>query len=79
MDPIEILGFVGGAFLITAMIVRKAYMVKALMLVTAICYLVYGIVLDLLPLIVLNIILVTTGIYELILLARKRGEAVKAN
>ena len=75
MESIEILGFFGGACLIAAMLLRKIYIVKVLMLLTAISFVIYGLYLDLLAIIVLNIVLFVSGIYEIVRLSMKRKKA----
>ncbi|MFQ5997165.1 MAG: hypothetical protein ACE5KP_06030 [Dehalococcoidales bacterium] len=72
---IDGLGFFAGACLIASMLLRNIYAVKILLAVAAISFLVYGIILHLLPIIVINSVLTATGIYEMIRLTRKRKEA----
>ncbi len=69
---IDALGFFAGACLIGSMLVRNIYAVKILLAVAAVSFLTYGIILDLLPIIVINSILTASGIYELIRLTRNR-------
>ena len=69
------LGFFAGACLLAAMLLRNIYAVKILLTVAAISFLVYGVILDLLPIIVINSVLTASGIYELIRLSRKKKEA----
>jgi hypothetical protein len=73
---IDGLGFFAGACLIGSMLLRNIYAVKILLAVAAVSFLLYGIILDLLPIIVINSVLTASGIYELIRLARKRKGAV---
>ena len=68
---IDVLGYFAGACLIASMLLRNIYAVKALILITAICFLIYGIILDLVPIIVINILLTASGVFELIRLSRK--------
>ncbi len=68
---IDILGFFAGACLIGSMLLRNIYAVKILLTVAAVSFLVYGIILQLLPIMVINSILTASGIYELIRLSRK--------
>ena len=72
---IDGLGFFAGACLLAAMLLRNIYAVKILLTVAAISFLVYGVILDLLPIIVINSVLTASGIYELIRLSRKKKEA----
>jgi hypothetical protein len=68
---IDILGFFAGTCLIASMLLRNIYAVKILLAVAAVSFLVYGIILGLLPIIVINSVLTASGIYELIRLSRK--------
>ena len=72
---IDVLGFFAGACLVGSMLLRNIYTVKILLAVAAISFLAYGIILDLLPIMVINSILTASGIYELIRLSRKKKEA----
>ena len=76
---IDALGFFAGASLIGSMLVRNIYAVKILLAVAAVSFLVYGAILHLLPIIVINSILTASGIYELIRLTRKRKEAASTS
>ena len=75
----DVLGYFGGVCLIVAMLLRNIYVIKILMLVTAFSFLVYGIVLHLPPIIALNVILIGSGIFELVRLARKRQRVGSAS
>ena len=75
----DVLGYFGGACLIVAMLLRNIYVMKVLMLVTAFSFLAYGIVLHLPPIIALNVILIGSGIFELVRLARKRQRVGSAS
>ena len=68
---IDILGFFAGACLIGSMLLRNIYAVKILLAVAAVSFLAYGIILQLLPIIVINSVLTASGIYEFIRLYRK--------
>ena len=68
---IDVLGYFAGACLIGSMLLRNIYAVKALITSCAISFLIYGIILNLLPIIVINSVLTASGIYELIRLTRK--------
>ena len=68
---IDILGFFAGACLIGSMLLRNIYAVKILLTVAAVSFLVYGIILQLLHIMVINSVLTASGIYELIRLSRK--------
>lgn len=68
---IDVLGYFAGACLIASMLLRNIYAVKALITTTAISFLIYGIILDLVPIIVINVLLTASGIFELIRLSRK--------
>ena len=76
---IDVLGFFAGACLIASMLLRNIYAVKILLAVAAISFLVYGIILHLLPIIVINSVLTASGIYELLRLSRKRRGAASAS
>ena len=76
---IDVLGFFAGACLIASMLLRNIYAVKILLAVAAISFLVYGIILHLLPIIVINSVLTASGIYELMRLTRKRRGAASAS
>ena len=76
---IDGLGFFAGACLLAAMLLRNIYTVKILLAVAAICFLVYGIILYLLPIIVINSVLLASGIYELIRLSRERKGAASTS
>ncbi|MFC1916392.1 YgjV family protein [Chloroflexota bacterium] len=67
----DVLAYFGGSCLIVAMFFRNVYVIKSLMLITAISFLIYGIILQLLPIILLNAILICSGIFALIRRARK--------
>ncbi|MFC1931241.1 hypothetical protein ACFLXJ_03470 [Chloroflexota bacterium] len=69
---VDVLGYFGSACLIGAMLLRNMYVIKIFMLIGAIAFLGYAIILQLNPLIVLNCVLVGTGIFELIRLVNKR-------
>ncbi len=68
---IDVLGFFAGACLIGSMLLRNIYAVKILLAVAAVSFLVYGVILELLPIIVINSVLTASGAYELIRLSRK--------
>lgn len=74
---IDALGFFAGACLIASMLLRNIYAVKILLATAAVSFLVYGVILNLLPIIVINSVLTASGIYELLRLYRrgKTGES----
>ena len=72
---VDTLGYLGGTCVIVAMLLRNMYTIKISMLFAAIFFLVYAIILQLYPLIVLNSILAGAGIFELIRLVNKRKAA----
>ena len=76
---IDVLGFFAGACLVGSMLLRNIYTVKILLAVAAISFLAYGIILDLLPIMVINSILTASGIYELIRLSRKKKETASTS
>ena len=76
---IDALGFFAGACLIGSMLVRNIYAVKILLAVAALSFLTYGIILHLLPIIVINSVLMASGVYELIRLTRKRKGVVSTS
>ena len=75
----DVLGYFGGVCLIVAMLLRNIYVMKILMLAAAFCFLAYGIILHLPPIIALNVILVGSGIFELVRLIIKRQRAGSAS
>ena len=76
---VDILGFLGGSCIICAMLLRNIFTIKILMLVAAIIFLTYGIILHLLPIMVINSIMTASGIYELVRLSRKRKQAASTS
>ena len=76
---VDVLGYFGSACLIGVMLLRNIYAIKILMLIGAIAFLGYAIILHLNPLIILNCVLVGTGIFELIRLINKRRVAKSVN
>ena len=76
---VDAIGYFGGVCLIGAMLLRNMYAIKISMLIGAISFLVYAIILQLYPLIALNFVLAGTGIFELIRLITKRKAAESVN
>ncbi|OGO22925.1 MAG: hypothetical protein A2144_02575 [Chloroflexi bacterium RBG_16_50_9] len=72
---IDILGFFAGSCVLSSMISRKILWIKILLLIGSLSWLTYGIVLRLLPVVIINIIISSTGIHEVIRLMRNRKNA----
>ena len=72
---IDILGFFAGACIIYSMLLRKVVKIKFLLLLGALCWLIYGIILQLLPVVVINSIIILTGIIEFTRLLRNKRSA----
>ena len=72
---IDILGFFAGACIIVSMLLRKVVRIKFLLLLGSLSWLTYGIILQLLPVVVINSIIIFTGIIEFTRLLRNKGSA----
>jgi len=72
MEPINYLGFFAGACLLSSMLVKDIYKVKILLLVGSISWLSYGSVLHLLPIIIINVIITSSGIYTVTRMTRQK-------
>ena len=75
VSTVDILGFFAGACILTSMILRKVLQIKVLLLIGSLSWLTYGVVQHLLPIVVINAIISTTGIIEITRLSRKRRNA----
>ena len=72
---IDLLGFFAGACIISSMILRKVVRIKFLLLLGSSSWLAYGIILQLLPVVVINSIICLTGIIEITRLLRNKRSA----
>ena len=70
--PFDAVGYFAGACMLGAILFRNIYLIKALLATAAISFTISGILLGALPIIVVNGILVVSGIIEIIRLMRKR-------
>lgn len=72
---IDILGFFAGACILSSMILRKVLWIKILLLMGSLSWLTYGVTLHLLPIVVINVIISSTGIIVITRLARNKKNA----
>ena len=73
---VDAIGFFAGACMLGAILLRSIYAIKIFLLVAALSFMTYGIILHLLPIITVNAILSVFGIFELIrIITRKRKTA----
>ncbi|MFC1901756.1 hypothetical protein ACFLX3_02370 [Chloroflexota bacterium] len=72
---IDILGFFAGACILSSMILRKMLWIKILLLTGSLCWLTYGIIQHLLPIVAINTIVSSAGIIEVTRLTRMQKSA----
>jgi len=76
MMAMDVVGLLGGACVIVAMCTSRVAVIKWLLLAGAIILLTYGVILNLLPIVVLNTVGVIVGCTGVIRFYRLRGENV---
>lgn len=75
ISTFDILGFFAGACILSSMILRRILRIKVLLLIGSLSWLTYGVLQHLLPVVMINIIISTTGIIEVTRLIRDRKNA----
>ncbi len=69
------IGLIAGCCVIASMVLRRECWIKALLLAGAVLFLTYGIMLNLIPIIMLNAVGTTIGIVEMVRLWRSSRQS----
>ena len=75
VGTIDILGFFAGACILSSMILRRILPLKILLLTGSLSWLTYGVFQHLLPVVIINTIISSTGIIEITRLTRNKKNA----
>ena len=80
VSGIDILGFFAGGCVLTSMILRKVLRIKSLLLVASLCWLIYGVIQRILPIVVINCVISSVGIVEITrLIMEQRNAKIRAS